>query len=72
MADFPCKDCQKRYLGCHSQCTLYNAAKNEQEKEKNMKEKDKLVRYAGIREAKERMKKVKNPNRVWRINRKSA
>ena len=28
----PCKDCEKRYLGCHSECADYNNYNNKQQK----------------------------------------
>lgn len=30
MMDVPCADCQKRYVGCHSDCETYKAWKSEQ------------------------------------------
>lgn len=32
MTKFPCKDCKKRELGCHSKCQEYIAAVEEQRK----------------------------------------
>lgn len=28
----PCKDCEERYLGCHSECEKYKAYRVQQEK----------------------------------------
>ena len=32
MTKAPCKDCHKRYLGCHSECTDYIEYNNKQQK----------------------------------------
>lgn len=33
---FPCKDCKKRYLGCHDSCEEYQDAKKENEEYKKI------------------------------------
>ena len=33
-AKFPCKNCEKRYVGCHGSCNEYKEAKEKNDKEK--------------------------------------
>lgn len=40
---FPCKDCEKRYIGCHSKCGEYMAAA---EKHRKAQEADRGERMA--------------------------
>lgn len=47
LARFPCKDCEKRELGCHSNCTEYKQAKNENERlNKKKREEAHLYEYS--------------------------
>lgn len=42
MVTAPCKDCSKRYLGCHSKCDEYQAfrAARDKELDENLKRKE--------------------------------
>lgn len=34
MVKYPCKDCNDRHVGCHSECDKYNEKKEENDKRK--------------------------------------
>ena len=40
----PCKDCEKRYPGCHSHCAAYKAFRAELDRVREAKMKEGLVR----------------------------
>lgn len=46
-SSFPCKDCQDRHAGCHSDCAAYKAAvdKNNERKTRAKKEIEKQLEY---------------------------
>lgn len=45
MFKFPCKDCTKRYVGCHAKCEPYLKAKQIKENENNTVNKQKQNIY---------------------------
>ena len=52
-----CKDCTKRYIGCHSDCERYNKEKSDSDKYKAIVQsnKDKIIRdRAYVRDALEK------------------
>lgn len=57
MIDAPCADCQKRYVGCHSDCEDYKTWKSEQmsvaeDKRKRKNETSMLNSYTAAQKAK--------------------
>lgn len=38
-----CKDCQKRYVGCHSECEEYQAFRKDYEEQKEKRKQEKLL-----------------------------
>lgn len=64
MIDAPCADCQKRYVGCHSDCENYKAWKSEQmsvaeDKRKRKNETSMLNSYTETQKAKYQRKPKK-------------
>lgn len=45
MGIYSCKDCDKRFPGCHSSCPDYIAEKEKHDKEKAERDKENFVRY---------------------------
>lgn len=43
MVNFPCKDCNKRHIGCHASCIDYIVAKNKNESYKKTKKLEHLA-----------------------------
>lgn len=41
--EFPCKDCEKRYPGCHGTCPEYQKTKKEHDERKAIADKDKYT-----------------------------
>lgn len=42
-SDFPCKDCEKRYPGCHGTCPEYLAVKKQHDERKAIADKEKYT-----------------------------
>lgn len=58
----PCKDCERRYVGCHSECDTYITFKRTREKEMaTIQESKKIGEYRIIA-----MKRMKQKNRKKR------
>ena len=54
MADYPCKDCEERKLGCHSACEKYLAVKAEKARVREALQEEHLF----VRARKKRRKNV--------------
>ena len=46
MAVMPCKDCQKRFVGCHSSCTEYLSFREEKTAENQRRQDEFLLERA--------------------------
>lgn len=58
----PCKDCEKRYMGCHSKCAEYIEYDKHQQKirdERVMKAEEVQMMVRQITESRKRMKRGK-------------
>lgn len=55
---YPCKSCQGRYVGCHSDCQEYKEAKQKQQALKDERDRKKNVDYYIIENT------IKNKNRT--------
>lgn len=59
MINFPCKNCEKRYPGCHDKCCDYQEARKKQDEVlKAIKEKSDVVDCEHYR--KNRMHRIRN------------
>ena len=59
MVNGPCKDCTRRYVGCHAECEDFAIAKAKHEKAKTERKKE--MDYIGyVSDNARRMKKGKN------------
>lgn len=59
----PCKDCEGRRIGCHSECKLYIDFKNECKKVYDIREKHSERNLQDVKWLKESMKRMKRGKR---------
>ena len=58
MAIYSCKNCDKRFPGCHASCPAYKAEKEKHEQEKGEKDKAKRISDGIYSQRKESFRKV--------------
>ena len=66
MQDFPCKNCQKRYVGCHGTCSEYSRKRAYANAQKRISRDEAAVTVEHIR----KLREGRYPGKVFRSEKK--